>query len=71
MTLTWQMIDGEWTATRKERKEFTIEKRRGGYGLRRWSTRLDGTPVMQGVEIVKSISEAKAYANNLTRRLKP
>lgn len=66
--LTWhQLVDGDLMATKDGRTVFSIEKRRGGYGLRRWSTRLDGSAVMGGVEIVKSISAAKAYAAKLSR----
>jgi hypothetical protein len=62
MALNWQKSNGEWVATRDGRTVFSIEKRRGGYGLRRWSVRRDGTQDMAGVEIVKSVREAKEYA---------
>lgn len=67
MTLIWQKSNGEWIATREGWTIFSIEKRRGGYGLRRWSVRRDGTQDMGGVEIVKSVREAKEYACNLVR----
>lgn len=68
MKLDWKKVDGEWIASHDGRIQFSIEKRRGGYGLRRWSARRDGTPVMDGVEIVKSVREGKEYADNLARR---
>jgi hypothetical protein len=67
MALDWRKTGDEWIATREGRTVFSIEKRRGGYGLRRWSVRRDGTSDMAGVEIVKSVKEAKEYANNLSR----
>ncbi len=63
--LNWHRTSGEWVAIRDGRTVFSIEKRRGGYGLRRWSVRRDGTEDMGGIEIVKSINEAKEYASAL------
>lgn len=69
MKITWhQMADGDLYGTLNGRTVFSVEKRKGGYGLRRWSTRLDGTSVMGGVEIVKTIDEAKSYAAKLVRK---
>lgn len=67
--LTWKIVDGEQTAfDRAGRKQFTIENHKGSrrYGLRRWSTRLDGTVVMGGIELCRSQAEAKGYAAALT-----
>jgi hypothetical protein len=66
MTLVWQSVDGEPAAfDQNGRKVFTIEKRKIGFGLRRWSTRRDGTSDMAGVEFCKSAVEAKEYAETL------